>query len=807
MISMRHILPVVLFPVFCANAQAVEPVAAPALEVVVTSSFPSGVALLGEPGRYVIQVKNPTPTQTSATLQLTAQYPGEPVWVSREWPVNLGSNESGEFAWEAPTDLTGYSALSAVVRGNGRELGRSESALLVVNPPAENEPPASRSFFGTMFVRDAKAAARIGVRVERRQAVWAWLQPTGPDKWNWNSIDGGIRDRAEQGIATILTIRPEIHPGWTKWKSVEELASPEHLPEFKEFVREVVSRYKDRILAVEIVNEPDLEVVRDAPGKIPATEVYARILKAGYEASKSVAPDLPVIGLDVSGVDFPRLQFSRSVLSLNSGYMDIFGGHPYAHSRYMGGDALPISPLKMDTAGRMRAMAALMREHGLPPRIWSTEFGWALHLDEPLSSPSARLFAAYTAQAILLSRSVPEVEKLFWFAATVPGRERSSSYGMFRKVDERANYNRADGNWYPSPSAAAYATCARLLDDVTFVRQFTIGPFCHVLRFTNERTGETVMALWMEETASVGGGATLRLPASAPGNGRIIDALGGETPFSSTFDLEPLPVFIVVPAADADRLEQSFRTATVEARERIVVQGAHVTRLDQISLDVINNDLRPAAVKVFQSDQTQSARSRVLEPGVNTLTIPAAGLVMDRAGRASLIILDERTSATVTTEIHHNLRSLHRIDLQAGSLESSLRRIATPIALTLRDHVLPADPGVDWKGAEDLSLTAWAGWTPAGIALLVHVRDDIHSGPPPGVTNLWDFDSLQVAFDPSNRAGHGYDDHCREFSFALNNAGAPELVDNGGVKIPFSSGNLRIWREGVLTCYEMIFPW
>ncbi|AHF94659.1 hypothetical protein OPIT5_23080 [Opitutaceae bacterium TAV5] len=660
-----------------------------------------------------------------------------------------------------------------------------------------------------MFVRDAKAAARIGVRVERRQAVWEWLQRQGSETWDWTGMDKGISNRAEQGIGTILTIRPEIRPRWTKWKSIEELADPKHLPDFSAFVRAVVSRYKDRILAVEIMNEPDLEVSRHAAGVLHTTEIYARILKAGYEASKSVAPDLPVIGLDVSGVDFPRLQFSKDVLSRASGYMDIFGGHPYNHSRYVGGDALPESPPKMDAAGRMRAMAALMRQHGLPPRIWSTEFGWALHLDEPLFSPSARLFAAFTAQAILLSRSVPEVEKLFWFAATFPGRERSSSYGMFRKADERTTYDRPDGNWFPSPSAAAYATCARLLDDVVFVRQFTIGPFCHVLRFANETENKAVLALWMEDTTSVGGGAKLRLPASASTlqSGQIIDALGREIPLSPTLDLEPLPVFVVVPAVDADRLEQSLRTATVEARERIVVQNAHVSRLDQISLDIINNDLRPVSAKVFQTTHAQSARSRLLPPGINALKIPATGIVLENPRHTSVTVLDERTSTTVTTEIRYHLRSLPRIDPQTSPLEQSLLRIATPIVLTQRDHVLPADPGVDWKGADDLSLTAWAGWTSEGIALAVHVKDDIHIGPPSGVTSLWSFDSLQVAFDLGNRAGHGYDDHCREFSLALDDAGRPVMVDSGGAKIPFLPNHLRIRRDGTLTCYDVLFPW
>lgn len=781
-----------------------------AWKIAITSSFPSGVAYASERGHYVVSIESERPAPEPVTVRLAVHSPGDAVpseELSHEWILVPKTKATYEFKWEAPTERTGYWALTASISQNGRELARSISALLVTRPPAQNSLPASDSFFGTMFIRDAKAAARIGVRVERRQAVWEWLQRQNSETWDWSGIDKGIEDRANQGIGTILTIRPEIRPKWTKWQSVEELAAPEYLPGFSAFVRAVVSRYKDRILAVEIMNEPDLEAVRHTTGKLPSSEVYARIMKAGYEASKSVAPDLPVIGLDVSGVDFPRLQFSRTVMDLSAGYMDIIGGHPYNHSRYVGGDALPESPLKMDAAGRMKSMANLMRQHGKTPRIWSTEFGWALHLDEPLFSSSSRLFAAFTAQAIALSRSIPEVEKLFWFAATFPGRERSSSYGLFRKADERTNYHRGDGNWFPSPSAAAYATCARLLDDVTFVRQFTIGPFCHVLRFSNQKSSQSVLVLWMEDTASVGGGAILRLPASPLPHAQIIDALGNETSFTSKLNLEPLPVFIVISTKDADHLEKNLRAAIVEAQERLVTQDAHIARLDELSFDVINNDLRPVPVKVFQSGHAHSARSRLLAPGINALAVPVVNLVLDKPGQTSIIVLDERTSATITTDIRHHLRSLPRIDLSADSIEASLSKIATPVVLSQRDQVLPADPGVDWKGPDDLSLTAWAGWTSEGIVLSVHVRDDVHVGPPSGVTGLWSFDSLQVAFDLGNRARNGYDNRCREFSFALNTDGLPLVVDGSGERITFSSDHIRIRREDSLTRYEIIFPW
>jgi hypothetical protein len=769
--------------------------------VTVVSTFPSGVALTGEVGRYTITVKNNAAISTNATtadatLLLEAQPPGEPVVERREWPVRLGAGESGEFIWEAPTARPGYLSLSAVVFGDGgRELARTPSALLVTPPVEAGRLPAARSFFGTLLVQDCAAAARIGVRVERFQAWWTWLQPKGPDEWAWRNWDQRIRSRTEQGIGVVLCLQPEMRPKWAKWKSVEELADPALLPEFSAFVRTVVSRYKDDIIAVEIMNEPDLEAAHGASGKLPTAEVYARILKAGYEASKSVAPELPVIGLDVSGVDFPRLRFSDDVLSRTSGYMDIIGGHPYNHSRYLGGDALPESPLKMDAAGRMAAMAALMRTHGLPPRIWSTEFGWALHLDEPLSSPSARLFAAYTAQAIVLSRSVPEVEKLFWFGATFPARERASSYGMFRKADERANFARPEGPWYPSPSAAAYATCARLLDDVTFVRQFTVGPFCHALRFADAKTGGAVIALWMEDTESVGGGAKLRLPAAIPAGARIIDTLGRETALtaSESLELEPLPVFVVVAATEADAMETTLRAATVEARERLVVQSLRASRRDRISLDVINNDLRALSAKVFQAGGAESARSLLLEPGVNALSIPA-DLATGRSETTSVTVLDERTSATMTTELRYRLLALPRIAGRAGGgWAAALRETAAPVVLVQRDQVLPADPGVDWKGPDDLSLTARAGWTPDGVALVLEVRDDVHTPPPTGAIDPWGYDSVQVAFDMGGRATASYDDDCFEYALA---GGAASMPPGSVVR-----------REGAITRYEVLFPW
>lgn len=670
------------------------------VDLSITSNSPSFTAYVAEDGVYEISAKNKSAVEQKGILTLVERAPGEAASASHEWPVTLEPNTSNEYHWNISTQNQGYLALTATFAQGTEAIARSEAGILIVPRASETLLTPKPCFLGSMFTCDVEAAKQIGIGTDRWQAVWGWVQPEGfgSDSYYWDDMDREIQHLVDAGLGVVLTIRPEVQPSWASWTTLEELSSKEHIAAFGKFVSDVVRCYQDKILAVEIMNEPDLECGHGASGKISTAAIYTRFLNEGDEASKSAAPELPVIGISVSGVDFPHLAFSKEVLS-RGGQLDIIGGHPYNNFRYLGGDARPESPLKMDAAQRMSSMAKLMRERGLEPRIWCTEFGWALHIDEPMSSAAARLYAAYTAQAIILTRTVPEVEKLFWFSTTFPGQERSSSYGLFRKADKKTNFYLPYGNWFPAPSAAAYATCSQLLEGAHFINNFKIGEFCHAFHFTRADSDDAIICLWTDDFEYTGGAIELELKDERLSPANLYDALGRKPELAKNLPIGPLPIFIQISSEGTNRLI----TALKEAHPK------------------------------------------------------------------------------------------------AGKLIMAMK----PIALEGRDHILPADPGIQWSGHEDLSMSVIFGWSQQGLLIQAKVQDNIHIPAPANAFDPWSYDSLQVAIDRGNRADFGYDDDCFEFTFS----GGPDRSSFVGNRERLSSDFFVITRKGNITEYQVLFPW
>ena len=764
----------------------------PGWEIVITPNVPSGVAFVGEAVDYQIAVQNKSEQKKTVELTASIQAPGEAARQER-WSLSFENAGKIEKKLSLPTTARGYWSILVTLQDQGQIVARQESALTVVEKLPNYGRMDARSFFGSMFNRDPEAAQRIGIKCERQQAVWEWLSPA-ENTYNWKSLDGRVTELRQHGIGVVLVIRPEMPPKWAKWKSVEELTKPEYLPAFQQFTKDVVERYRGQVAAIEVVNEPDLECARKSSGKIPISRIYAILLKTAYETIKGVAPELPVIGLDVSGVDFPHLGFSEATLAEVPAAMNIMGGHPYTGSRYLGSDAKAESPDAIQTAGRFAAMAELMKKHELKPRIWSTEFGWGLHKDEPLTSPATELLAAYLAQAMALARSVPEVEKLFWFSMFFPGYEGGFTYGMFHGNPP---------NSYPTPGAAAYATCARFLDDVRFVRTFPLGEFGKVLRFADNRNGDGVFLLWLSEPKSVGGEIQIALREKNFNGLEINDGFGRVV--SGDWTVRALPLFVRVQGGEADRLEKAIRSAPLRARETLLIERAYLTDVAHLNIDVVNNSGEPCSIKLFPTNRPELGQSRKLPTGSSVVTLSLSAPLAGK-GEIPLELLQESSGKKITFPFSYDLTPIAK--LTSVKMDGRLDEVAGLKSLVLenREAVSPHDPGVDWNGAKDLSMEVWTGWISEGLYLAVKVTDDVATESRAGDAQFWQKDSLQIGWDMGSRADSGYDSRCVELGVfrTATGAGVYQTYPTSRAREDVAVSSRR--DEGV-TIYEMLIPW
>ncbi|MFR6034031.1 MAG: GH39 family glycosyl hydrolase [Bacilli bacterium] len=136
----------------------------------------------------------------------------------------------------------------------------------------------------------------------------------------------------------------------------------QNLDKFETYLRKCVERYKDRIKAWEIYNEPNL---KSFWGDNPNPAEYAKLLERAYKAIKSIDPKLKVLYAGVSGVPIDYIE--KTFEAGASKYFDIMNIHPYQHSN-------PEEKLPEE----IKALKELMKKYGISEKpIWITEVGYS----------------------------------------------------------------------------------------------------------------------------------------------------------------------------------------------------------------------------------------------------------------------------------------------------------------------------------------------------------------------------------------------------------------------------------------------
>ncbi|HOF18726.1 MAG TPA: hypothetical protein PK082_07430, partial [Phycisphaerae bacterium] len=148
-----------------------------------------------------------------------------------------------------------------------------------------------------------QAAAAAGATVMRIDAVWAKLEPR-PGEWQWQMQDRLVGLAAKYGIepqlllgfapswAVSADLRAEQAEAYKKhqpdaWK-ISLFGPPTEAP-WRNYVAEMVTRYRGRIRFYEIWNEPDLGFWRGT------TDQYIQMLRAAYEEIKRADPNARVM--------------------------------------------------------------------------------------------------------------------------------------------------------------------------------------------------------------------------------------------------------------------------------------------------------------------------------------------------------------------------------------------------------------------------------------------------------------------------------------------------------------------------------
>ena len=168
------------------------------------------------------------------------------------------------------------------------------------------------------------------------------------------------------------------------------------LPAWREFVRTVVVRYKDRIQYWEIQNEPNSQCFWrkvDLSARVPSAADYVKVLRAAHDSISSVSPGAQVVlgGLSYEpqppGIDY--FEYLKQIHDAGGWpYFDILAVHPYRPPQSPE-EIVPRSRFSIDTlrsedkpanynlVEELAAFNRLMSAWGAKP-MWITEMGWSV---------------------------------------------------------------------------------------------------------------------------------------------------------------------------------------------------------------------------------------------------------------------------------------------------------------------------------------------------------------------------------------------------------------------------------------------
>lgn len=132
---------------------------------------------------------------------------------------------------------------------------------------------------------------QLGMDWVKVQLEWPLIQPEPGELRQWFFYDGVVDEAAEKGLYLMFSVVGA--PAWTRAAGTEN-GPPDDYQLFANFLTELINRYPDKIHAIEVWNEQNLDREwATAAGISP--EDYVEFLELAYETIKAADSEIVVI--------------------------------------------------------------------------------------------------------------------------------------------------------------------------------------------------------------------------------------------------------------------------------------------------------------------------------------------------------------------------------------------------------------------------------------------------------------------------------------------------------------------------------
>jgi hypothetical protein len=241
-------------------------------------------------------------------------------------------------------------------------------------------PPSLRFAAHTIRPDDQMLALAQAAEFDTLVQVLPWreIEPT-QDQFHWAAADQIVAGAEYYGLDLI--VRLDQHPAWASRVDLSLNAPPDKLADYHDFAQRVAERYRGRIRAYIIWNEPNLAI--EWGGRPPDPAAFTELLRVGYEAVKAGDPNALVVAAGLAPTNSHDAQalderlFLQEMYRAGAGaYFDVLGAHPYSFGQAP--DA-PESDSNHPAFGRLAELRAIMEAYGDRAKpVWITEMGWTI---------------------------------------------------------------------------------------------------------------------------------------------------------------------------------------------------------------------------------------------------------------------------------------------------------------------------------------------------------------------------------------------------------------------------------------------
>lgn len=219
---------------------------------------------------------------------------------------------------------------------------------------------------------------------------WYDLEPA-KGQWQFGRLDRYLSLAQQHGTGLLFPFGNP--PSW----AVARPQEPSNLDDWRAHVRTVVSRYKGRIQAYEIWNEPNLKQFWGG-----TTDEMLALTKEASQIIHSVDPQAIVVSPSATA-NYGIPWFTEFLKKGGGQYVDVIGYHFYVNPQTLSPeDMVPV----------IQQVRQLMSDNGLGNKpLWNTETGWA----PPAAMASDEVAAGFLARSYILSWAAG-VQRFYWYA-------------------------------------------------------------------------------------------------------------------------------------------------------------------------------------------------------------------------------------------------------------------------------------------------------------------------------------------------------------------------------------------------------